>query len=97
METCFSETSVDLQHAIQRYIPEDITVHNLRCRNPESCCIKIHRQRIGWEVMARLKWFGGTHMVFCCECGNKPPGFIKGDQFFYVLSKQKLFNKRPVS
>jgi hypothetical protein len=30
---CSSETSVDFQRTTQRYIPEDITLHNHRCEN----------------------------------------------------------------
>jgi hypothetical protein len=34
--TCSSETLLDFQQAIWRYIPEDITLHNHRCENLKS-------------------------------------------------------------
>jgi hypothetical protein len=33
---CSSETSVDFQRAIRRYIPKDRTLHNHRCENLKS-------------------------------------------------------------
>jgi hypothetical protein len=37
METkCSSEMSVEYQRTTQRYIPEDITLHNHRCENLNS-------------------------------------------------------------
>jgi hypothetical protein len=35
-ETCYSETSVDIQRTTRRYIPEDRTLHNHRCENLNS-------------------------------------------------------------
>jgi hypothetical protein len=34
--TCFSETSGDFRPTTQRYIPEDITLHDHRCENLKS-------------------------------------------------------------
>jgi hypothetical protein len=34
--TCFSETSAHFQRATRRYIPEDRTLHNHRCKNLRS-------------------------------------------------------------
>jgi hypothetical protein len=33
---CPSETSVDLQQATQRYVPEDSVLHNHHCENLKS-------------------------------------------------------------
>jgi hypothetical protein len=33
---CSSETTADIQHTTQRYIPEDSTLHNHRCENLKS-------------------------------------------------------------
>jgi hypothetical protein len=35
-ETCSSETSVNLQRTMRRYIPEDINPHNHRSENLKS-------------------------------------------------------------
>jgi hypothetical protein len=43
METCSSETSVDTQRTIWRYIPEDRTLHNHSCENIKSYNIPVNK------------------------------------------------------
>jgi hypothetical protein len=39
--TYSSETSVDFQRTTWRYIPEEITLYNIRCENLKSCKLGI--------------------------------------------------------
>jgi hypothetical protein len=44
---CSSETWVDSQRTIQRYIPEDGTLHNHRCEDLKSCILVYLSNKIG--------------------------------------------------
>jgi hypothetical protein len=57
---CSSETSVDLQRTTRRYIPDDSTLHNHRCKNLKSCILnlggKVARVPPGLCKMSNTLW-----------------------------------------
>jgi hypothetical protein len=68
--TCSSETSVDFQRTIWRYIVEDRTLHNHCCENFKSCAVLcLHRDLSGSSLRSKAAGGWSWHIYLLLKCG----------------------------